>query len=144
MDFSEEDYNNDKKKIIKLKLLLKIIGDKDPYKLENDYFKKFECNSELDKIILVSNYLNHSLMNYSPSDDVIKNEVEESLNTISSIIMLLESNMELSNEVIRLMKRTLLKIAITFDINVMFLSETEYLYNDIKEKYSEKTRGLTR
>ena len=126
IDMSSEDLDQ----ILRLKKLINKYSDKNTIKIENDFFKKYGCNDEFDKIVLECNYVRKKLIDKKDEYENVSN-FEEDLEIIDFIKDNIDKISRDDKDRIKKVKQVLVLIELDLDIGINFVSEIKDIY-DVK------------
>lgn len=127
--------------IRKLQKIKEAIGDRDPKKIEDDYFSKFNCYTEKQRLVQEINFI---------IDKLKKNEEKYKSNPrydidLFMINKILESLDSYTNKDLGEIKQILVLIELDFKIDIAFVSEVDNVYKLKLEKFDnedKKKKGL--
>ena len=107
--------------------------------IEEDYFKKYNCKNEKEKIVLECNYVKNKLINQS--EHYNNNKEYNNYLRIIDIILSNAKDIDVSNEEqIKHLKQYLVLIELDLDINISLFSEVNNILDMKLKRENEKRK----
>ena len=128
------------KQIKKLEQIKAAIIDKDPKKLENEYFKKFDCYTEKSKIKLEAEYIKSKMIEDKEKYSSYKN-YEFNLILVNHILSSLD---DISATDYDTVKQCLILIELDLKLDIAFFSELDNVYNMKKKRIDDNPETYRR
>lgn len=129
----EQQINSDE--ALRLNKILKIIihydSVDDMIKYEDNYYKRFNCQTEIDKIRLEIGYLKTKLLNdYSDQSDplIVYPKIVDVWLALEKMEILLSSH--ITDDLITILKREIISLELKLNIEIKFLYEAHEYFKD--------------